>query len=206
MSVHAHPRGAARHHAVHRRAMAARSRRWAIRSTRISKHGDVRLTMGGEPTFVSIDDMDGAEWNTDALGPEKRMLAERLHRPAARAASPRRRCCITGRANGIPANSCRAGRWPATGARTACRSGTTARCSPRGRRRRQLRPLDAQRFSRDAGRAASASTRTTSSRASRIRLLLAARAPAAGQRRSGGQPARRRRRSASGCAASSSAA
>ncbi len=40
--------------------------------------GDVRLTMGGEPTFVSIDDMDGAEWNTAALGPAKRVLAERL--------------------------------------------------------------------------------------------------------------------------------
>ena len=40
--------------------------------------GDVRLTMGGEPTFVSIDNMDGAEWNTAALGPEKRKLAECL--------------------------------------------------------------------------------------------------------------------------------
>jgi uncharacterized protein (DUF2126 family) len=40
--------------------------------------GDVRLTMGGEPTFVSIDNMDGAEWNIAAMGPEKRQLAERL--------------------------------------------------------------------------------------------------------------------------------
>ena len=39
---------------------------------------DVRLTMGGEPTFVSIDDMDGAQWNTAALGAEKQQLAETL--------------------------------------------------------------------------------------------------------------------------------
>jgi len=39
------------------------------------KAGDVRLTMGGEPTFVSLDDADGAEWTTDALGPAKRKLA-----------------------------------------------------------------------------------------------------------------------------------
>ena len=41
---------------------------------------DLRLTMGGEPTFVSIDDMDGAEWNTLALGPEKRRRAGILFR------------------------------------------------------------------------------------------------------------------------------
>jgi len=40
--------------------------------------GDVRLTMGGEPTFVSIDDRDGEEWNHAALGPTKRLLAEAL--------------------------------------------------------------------------------------------------------------------------------
>ena len=40
--------------------------------------GDVRLTMGGEPTFVSIDDMESAEWNTDADGPHKRALAADL--------------------------------------------------------------------------------------------------------------------------------
>ena len=45
--------------------------------------GDVRLTMGGEPTFVSVDDMDGAEWNTLALGPENRRLAGVLFRKLA---------------------------------------------------------------------------------------------------------------------------
>lgn len=37
--------------------------------------GDVALTMGGEPTFVSIDDMEGAEWNISADSPAKRKLA-----------------------------------------------------------------------------------------------------------------------------------
>ena len=42
------------------------------------KAGDVRLTMGGEPTFVAIDDMDGEEWNTAAMGPTKQALATDL--------------------------------------------------------------------------------------------------------------------------------
>lgn len=40
---------------------------------------DVRLTMGGEPTFVALDDPEGDEWNTAAMGPGKKPLAAQLY-------------------------------------------------------------------------------------------------------------------------------
>lgn len=39
---------------------------------------DVRLTMGGEPTFISVDDFESDEWNTAAVGPTKRLLSGEL--------------------------------------------------------------------------------------------------------------------------------
>jgi uncharacterized protein (DUF2126 family)/transglutaminase-like putative cysteine protease len=39
---------------------------------------DVRVTIGGEPTFVAMDDPDSPEWNTAATGPTKRRLAADL--------------------------------------------------------------------------------------------------------------------------------
>jgi len=42
------------------------------------QRGDLRLTMGGEPTFVSIDDMESEQWNTAADGAEKRVRAQDL--------------------------------------------------------------------------------------------------------------------------------
>jgi uncharacterized protein (DUF2126 family)/transglutaminase-like putative cysteine protease len=45
----------------------------------VLKNSDVRLTMGGEPTFVSMDDPQGEEWNMAAIGPNKRRLAAELY-------------------------------------------------------------------------------------------------------------------------------
>ena len=44
------------------------------------KKQDMRLTMGGEPTFVSASEMETAEWNTDAIGPTKEGYGETLLR------------------------------------------------------------------------------------------------------------------------------
>lgn len=53
------------------------------RIDRVLLQQDVRLTMGGEPTFVSATDHEGAEWTIDALGPTKRAYAGRLIRKLA---------------------------------------------------------------------------------------------------------------------------
>ncbi len=47
------------------------------------RRGDVRLSMGGEPTFVASADPDAAEWTIAALGPSKQRFASRLLRKLA---------------------------------------------------------------------------------------------------------------------------
>ncbi len=105
--------------------------------------GDVRLTMGGEPTFVAVDDMEGARVEHGGRRPQQAALCGGPRAPPASAASRRAACCTTARASGIPASSCRAGPSPSIGARTGSRCGRTATSSrarsSRARRRSTTR-------------------------------------------------------------------
>ena len=74
---HPRPRGPARHAALHRRGVASDLRARPA-GRRAAGRGDVRLTIGGEPTFVSIDNQVDAEWTTAADGPHKRQRASDL--------------------------------------------------------------------------------------------------------------------------------
>ena len=97
--------------------------------------GDVRLTMGGEPTYVSADDMEAPEWTVAADGPDKRTPRLRAGPPAARTG---------GRQTGLEHRG--QGKWypgravapladrPPVARRRHARSGRTRRCSTtRGR-------------------------------------------------------------------------
>src|SRR5262249_21060299 len=79
---------------------------------------DVRLTMGGEPTFVSIDDYQSAEWNTAALGSTKRIRADELIRRLRRRFAPGG-VLHCGQAKWYPGNPLRGGASALFGGRAA---------------------------------------------------------------------------------------
>ena len=87
---------------------------------------DVRLTQGGEPTFVSIDDMEGPEWNYTAHVADRSASWPSSCCTGLRARfAPGRLRSTSARASGIPASRCRAGRSASSGAPTASRCGST---------------------------------------------------------------------------------
>ena len=123
MTVHAHLRIAARHQAVHRRAVAARSNALGHHID-AGAQGRRRAPDDGRRADVRVDrrhgrrrvELHGARRPTSAGSPARSSAGSKID-------SPRARCCTSARASGIPASRCRAGRSAATGATTACRSG-----------------------------------------------------------------------------------
>ena len=141
--------------------------------------------MGGEPTFVSIDDMDGEEWNTGGARPEEARARRRAGPTAEEAFAP----------GGLL--HCGQGKWypgrivAAMGARMLVaprRRADLERRVPAGRRHRGLRPRRRRRQALHHG-ARRPAERRSAARAAGLRrrvVLPVARTAPAGQRRSAG--------------------
>ena len=163
--------------------------------------------MGGEPTFVSIDDYESAEWNTAALGPDQARARRRSDPPAARSLRAGRPAAL--RPGQVVSR--RAAAALGVRAATGARDGEPIWREPGADRRRDA-PATARRRRR-AARSRRRSPRGSASSPSDVQpafedpaeyMLQGGRA--AGQRRSERSEARRSARSATAsCRASSSA-
>ncbi len=173
---------AARHQALHRGAVGARSSSWATPSTRScwpatcaspwaasrpSCRSTIRTAPSGTPP----------PWGpTSGASPSMSTTGSRR--------STRRRACRTSvRASGIRASSCRAGRSTASGAATASRSGTNPELLDDETQRSRRHAGDRRAVSGRGRRAAGAGARAHLRGLRRRVLLPVARAAAAGERR-----------------------
>ena len=147
-----------------------RSMRSATRSMPILTAQDVRLTMGGEPTFVSIDDYQAAEWNTAARRPDQ------AH-PRRRADPPPARPLRAGRPAALRPGQMVSGRTAAAlgllalWRRTASRSGRTPTLIAPRSAARDSTTDEAQRFTEGCAGAARHRRRRMCCRPSRIRRI-----------------------------------
>ena len=91
---------------------------------------DIRLTMGGEPTFVSMDDTEGAEWDTEADSPKKRELGAGLLRRLRDSSSDPGAHFIMDKGSGIRVNPYRVGSSDVFGGKTECLFGEMINSSP----------------------------------------------------------------------------
>ncbi len=112
--------------AVHRRPSGSGSTRSAGTSTDCSPRATSGSPMGGEPTFVAIDDMESPQWNSDADGDGQAPARGRPRTPAARPVGARRPRPPRPGQVVSRVSRCRAGRSRSAGEPTASRCGGDA--------------------------------------------------------------------------------